>query len=136
MTIQHIDEYAGLCRELEIGVRIAPTLTSAPAVAHRLAEVLLSRSDVSVRLCSVESVGTRIHLVIAVCLGTIDQIKTADPRACAGLGFVDDVVRAFAGQDAALVSLPDSAVRREPPGESARVPETSTRRERSLAAVG
>jgi hypothetical protein len=136
MTSQHIDEYAGLCRELEIGVRIAPTRASAPAVAHRLAEVLRDRPDVSMRLCSVEAAGTRVHFTVAVCLGTIDQIKTAEARSCAGVRFVDDVVRAFASHDAALVSLPVSAVRREPPAEAERVPMTPIRRERVLAAVG
>jgi hypothetical protein len=113
MTETHVDQFAGLFREFELGVRLAPTRTQAPVAARRLARLIETRPDVTVRLCTVEAAGTRVHLILAVCLGTLDDVKTGAPRACSAVAFVTEVVRDFARHDAALVALPISAVRFE-----------------------
>jgi hypothetical protein len=46
------------------------------------------------------------HITLAVCLGTIDQIKTAEPRSRAAEEFLCAACDAFAAHDPAFVTLP------------------------------
>jgi hypothetical protein len=106
MTDHLVSTYAGLCRELEIGFRIAPTQAAAPTVARRVAALLESTPQVTVRLAELESSGTRVHITLAVCLGTIDQIKAAEARSRAAVEFLCAASDAFAAHDPAFVTLP------------------------------
>ena len=106
MTGHHVSEYAGLCRELEVGLRIAPTRTAAPAVARRVAALLETTPEITVRLAELECSGTLVHITLAVCLGTIEQIKAAEPRSRAAVEFLCAACDAFAAHDPAFVTLP------------------------------
>ena len=84
VDIQRIDDYAGLRRELEIGLTLAPTRASAVAAAKSVAAYLDADPRVTVRLAGLGSDDSRILITLAVTLGTVDEIKVADARLARG----------------------------------------------------
>ena len=102
-----IDDYAGLRRELEIGVRLAPTSASAVPAAKALAAFLDEEPMVPVRLAGLTRDSSRVLITIAVNLGAIDDIKVAGPGSRAGVLLLQRIIDDLAGYDPAFVTLPE-----------------------------
>ncbi|MDP1876755.1 MAG: hypothetical protein Q8M17_04245 [Actinomycetota bacterium] len=100
--------FAGLRREFEVGLRLAPTATSALAAAKALAAILDSAA-VAARLAGIGTGAGRVHLTIAVTLGSIDEVKTAAEPTRRALALIQCVVDELGAYDPALVLLPDEA---------------------------
>jgi hypothetical protein len=101
-----IDEYAGLRRELEVGLRLAPTVASAASAAKSVAAILDAGPAVPVRLAGLSLEGSRVHITIGVILGSVDAIKTAEPEARAAVALLARIVADLAPYDPAFVTLP------------------------------
>lgn len=106
MDIERIDEFAGLRRELEIGLTLAPTRASAVAAAKSAAAYLDDDPRVTVRLAGLGADDSRILITLAVTLGTVDEIKVADARSRAAVLFLQRIVDELASYDPAFVTLP------------------------------
>lgn len=102
----HIDEYAGLRRELEVGLTFAPTRASALPAAKSIAAYLDQDPRVAVRLAGLGADDSRILITLAVTLGTIDEIKTAEPRSRAAVTFLQRLVDELAAYDPSFAALP------------------------------
>lgn len=101
-----IHEYAGLRRTFDVGLRIAPSAASAAVAAKSLAGILDEHAEVGARLVDVDSDGGRVSIIIAVCLGTVDEVKAAAAPARAALALLQRIVDDLAGYDPAFVQLP------------------------------
>ena len=106
MSIERVDEYAGLHRHLEVGLRIAPTRASAIAAAKGLAAFLDEEPTVPVRLAALAVEPSRVLITVAVTLGAIDDIKTAAPASRSAVLLLQRIVDELASYDPAFVSLP------------------------------
>ena len=106
MDIQRIDDYAGLRRELEIGLSLAPTraIRRRGRQVHR--RLLDDEPRVAVRLAGLGSDDSRILITLAVTLGTIDEIKVADPRSRTAVLFLQRIIDELSAYDPAFVTLP------------------------------
>ena len=109
MNARGVSEYAGLRRELEIGLRIAPTRESAVAAAKAMASYLDDDPCVAVRLAGIASDSSRVTFTLAICLGTIEEIKVADATSRMALEFIQRIVDALSAYDPSFVTLPHSA---------------------------
>jgi len=107
VDIPRIDEYAGLRRELEIGLTLAPTRASAVAAAKSIAAYLDDDPRVTVRLAGLGASDSRILITLAVTLGTVDEIKVADARSRIAVTFLQRIVDELAAYDPAFVTLPE-----------------------------
>lgn len=126
-----IHEYAGLRRSFDVGLRLAPTASSAAIAAKSLAAILDEHPEVGVRLVDVDTIGGRVGIVVAVCLGTIDDLKAATPTSRAALGLLQRIVDDLGAYDPAFVQLP--AVPRIPDGDRRSVEVGGLR---TLSAIG
>jgi hypothetical protein len=106
VDIQCIDDYAGLRRELEIGLTLAPTRASAVVAAKSIAAYLDADPRVTVRLAGLGSDDSRILITLAVTLGTVDEIKVADPRSRTAMLFLQTVIDELSVYDPAFATLP------------------------------
>ena len=106
MMQDRIDEYAGLRRQFEIGLRFAPTRACAAVAAKSVASVIDEHPLVPVRLVELTSDGSRVLFTLSVCLGTIDAVKTAAPSARQAIALLQVLVDAFGAYDPAFVQLP------------------------------
>jgi hypothetical protein len=131
--------YAGMRRELEIGVLLAPTRAAVAPAAKALAALLDDGSNVPVRLAGLAVDDSRVRITIAVSLGVIDEIKTAGPASREAVLLVQRIIDDLAGYDPAFVTLPD------PSSAEARLAAVAARRGteatvrsavRSLASIG
>lgn len=104
---QFDSEFAGIDKEVELGLRLAPSHQAANRAACSLAHLISLHPSVPVRLAGVGLVRTRVHLTIAVSLGALDQVKTGGPRACASVAFLRALVDSMAAFDPCLVAIPD-----------------------------
>jgi hypothetical protein len=100
------DEYAGLRRTVEVGVRLAPTSASAVPAAKAVASYLDSDPQVPVRLAGISREGSRVHLTLAIGLGTVDDVKVAAAHSRAAVLMIKTIVDNLAAYDPALVTLP------------------------------
>ena len=101
-----ISEYAGLRRQFEIGVRIAPTPAHVAAAARSLAGIIDEFPLVPVRLIDVEREALRVHITVAVCLGTMDAVKTGLSSSRTAVILLQRIVDSLAAFDPAFVQLP------------------------------
>ncbi|MHB1163781.1 MAG: hypothetical protein ACYC0W_10795 [Candidatus Nanopelagicales bacterium] len=106
MSPQQISEFAGLRRTFEVGMRLAPTHAAAPSAAKSLASLMDEFPRVPVRLVELAGEGTRVHITVAVTIGTIDDIKASAADARGALDFLSRIVAALGACDPALVPLP------------------------------
>ena len=106
MDIEPIGEYAGLRRELEIGLTLAPTRASAVVAAKSIAAYLDHDPRVGVRLAGIGASESRILITLAVTIGTVDEIKVADARARTAVLFLQRLVDELSAYDPAFVTLP------------------------------
>jgi hypothetical protein len=106
MDKQYIDDFAGLRRELEIGLTLAPTHASAVAAAKAIAAYLDDDPRVAVRLAGLGVSDSRILITLAVTLGTVDEIKVADARSRTAVVFLQRIVDDLSAYDPAFVTLP------------------------------
>lgn len=102
-----LPEFVGLRREVEIGLVVAPTHVSAAAAAKSLAALLDDEPDVPVRLAGVGVSSTRVHLTLAITLGTVDEVKVAGDQARQVVLGLQRIVDQFAAYDPAFSQLPD-----------------------------
>jgi hypothetical protein len=109
MNVPRIDQYAGLHRSVEIGLRLAPTLASAAAVAKAAASYIDRDEAVPVRLAGLSQEGSRMHITLAIGLGSIDDVKVAAPNSRAAVLLLETLVTELSAYDPALVALPDAA---------------------------
>ena len=100
--------YAGLRRDVELGLAIAPTGARAVAAAQSLAAFLDDEPAVPVRLAGLSVRGSRVVLTLAVTLGSIDEVKTSGPHARAGVLLLQRLVDEFSAYDPAFALLPES----------------------------
>lgn len=96
-------------RSLEVGLRFAPSLSGALPAAKALAAHLDSLEGVSARLAAVGREGSRIHLTLAVTLGTIDDIKVGGDHSRRAVRALHSLIEALPSCEPALVALPDPA---------------------------
>lgn len=109
MSPVHLSEFAGMRRELEVGLLLAPTHVAAVPAAKALAAFLDSEPTVPVRLAGLATDGGRVRLTVAVTLGSVEDIKAAsDPARCA-LRLLQRIVDDLSAYDPAFVRLPDPA---------------------------
>ena len=101
------DDFSGLRRELEVGIRLAPTRATAPAAAKALAAFLDAEPTVPVRLAGLAADDSRVLLTLAITLGTVDDIKTAGAASRAAVLLVQRIVDALAAYDPAFTALPE-----------------------------
>ncbi len=101
-----VDDYAGMRRDLEIGVRLAPTRATAPAAAKALGAFLDSEPDVPVRLAGLAADDSRVLITVAITLGSIDDIKVATPSTRTALTLIQRIVDELAVFDPAFATLP------------------------------
>jgi hypothetical protein len=106
VDIPRIDEYAGLRRELEIGLTLAPTRASAVAAAKSVVAYLDDDPRVTVRLAGLGASDSRILITLAVTLGTVDEIKIAAARSRIAVTFLQRMVDEFGAYDPAFATLP------------------------------
>lgn len=107
VSIERIDAYAGLRRELEVGLRLAPTHAGAASAAKALAAFLDDEPTVAVRLAGLASDASRVLITVAVTLGTIDDIKVAGGDSRAAVLLLQRIVDDLSAYDPAFVTLPD-----------------------------
>ena len=105
-SMTSVSEFAGLQRELEIGVQIAPSRPTAPAAAKCLAAFLDAEYGVRVRLAALGTSESRVLITIAVTLGSIDDIKVAAPESRRALELLQRIVDNLSAYDPAFVTLP------------------------------
>ncbi len=101
-----VNEFAGLRRQFDIGLRFAPTPARAAIAAKSVAAVLDEHPQVAVRLVDVTADGSRVHFTLAICLGTIDAVKMAAPSSRLALDLLQQLIDGFAAYDPAFVQLP------------------------------
>lgn len=101
------DDFVGIERSFELGLCLSPTTGSAVAAAKSLSAFIDAYTHVGVRLAGVGVDGSRVHLTLAVGLGTLEQVKTADPRARDAVVFLQGLVDEFAAYDPAFTLIPD-----------------------------
>lgn len=101
-----MSEFAGLRRQFDVGLRFAPTRARAAIAARSVSAVLDEHPQVAVRLVDVTAEGSRVHFTVSVCLGTIDEVKTAAPASRLALALLQQLVDRFAAYDPAFVQLP------------------------------
>ncbi len=104
---KRMNEYAGLRREFEVALRIAPTRASAAPAAKSIAAYLDSAPDVRVRIAGLSLDESRLHITLAITLGTIDDIKVAAPEPRSAVQLLQGIVEDLRCYDPALVTLPD-----------------------------
>ncbi len=107
MSIERIDEYAGLHRHLEIGLRLAPTRAAAVPAAKALAAFLDEDPAVPVRLAALSADSSRVLVTLAVTLGEINDIKVAGPGSRSAVQLIQRIVDELAAYDPAFVALPE-----------------------------
>lgn len=101
-----MSEYAGLRRQFDIGLRFAPTRARAAVAAKSVAAVLDAHRLVPSRLVDVSSDGSRFRFTLAICLGTIEDVKASSPSSRNALALLQALVDGFASYDPAFVQLP------------------------------
>lgn len=101
------DTYAGLRREIDVAVRLAPTRSTAPAAAKALAAFLDAEPGVPVRLVGLAADDSRVIITLAVGLGTIDDVKVAGPASRAAVLLLQRIVDELAAYDPAFATLPE-----------------------------
>lgn len=104
-----VSEFAGLQRELEIGMQLAPTRSAAPAAAKSLAALMDAEPGVPVRIAGLGSSESRVLITIAVTLGAVDEIKVAAPESRSALELLQRIVDDLACYDPAFVTLPHAS---------------------------
>ncbi len=109
MSPVHLNEFAGMRRELEVGLLLAPTQASAVSAAKALAAFLDAEPTVPVRLAGLATDAGRVRLTVAVTLGSVDDIKVAAEPSRDALRLLQRIVDALAAYDPAFVRLPDPA---------------------------
>ena len=101
------DTYAGLRRELEIGLRLAPTRATAAVAAKSLAAILDAEPSVPVRLAGLAVDDSRVLITIAVTLGEISDIKVAGGHSRAAVLLLQRIVDQIEAYDPAFAALPE-----------------------------
>ena len=109
VTMEDFNEYAGMRRELEVAVCLAPTRASAVPAAKALAAFLDADPGTPVRLAGLACDDSRVLITLAVCLGSIDGIKTADATSRAAVVLIQRIVDDLSAYDPAFVTLPEPA---------------------------
>lgn len=107
MSVEAIDEYAGLRRQFEVTVRFAPMRACAAVAAKSIASVLDAHPRVPVRLFEITTEGSRVHVTLSVALGTVDDVKAATQSSRRALSLLQELIDTFAACDPAFVHVPD-----------------------------
>ena len=109
MTLARSPESLGVQRHVDLGLRLAPDRAHLADASKALAALLDEEPAVPVRLAGLGRDGARIHLTVAVSLGTLDDVKAATPVARASVRLLHRIVDALAVYEPCLVELPDPA---------------------------
>jgi len=109
MSPIRLDEFAGMRRDLEVGLLLAPTHASAVAAAKSLAAILDAEPAVPVRLAGLAADGSRVLMTLAVTLGEVSEITTAAEPAREAVRVLDHLIDSMSAYDPAFVRLPDPA---------------------------
>lgn len=100
------DEFAGIERSLEIGLRLAPLQRLAGEAARALVAIIAASPTVPVRLAGLDFTHSRMHLTITIDLGSLDDIKVAADRSCAAVALIQAIVDSLAAHEPCLVEIP------------------------------
>ena len=103
-----VHAFAGLRRDVEIGLAIAPTGDHAIAAASSLASFLDDEPAVPVRLAGLSTRGSRVIITLAVTLGSIDEVKVSGPQARAAVLLLQRLVDQFSAYDPAFALPPEA----------------------------
>ena len=101
------EDTAGLQRVVEIGLRVAPTASSAPAAAAAIRYIITSSSDAPVRIVGVGSEGNRVVVTLAITVGTTAEIAAGAPAARSAVGMVARLIEGLGTYDPAFTALPN-----------------------------
>jgi len=104
-----IDPLDGLRRELEIGLALTSCRSAAAAAAKALSAILDDEGVVPVRVAGVAPVDGHLRITLAITLGSIDEIKSAQGPSREALVLVRRIVDDLAAYDPAFTRLPDPA---------------------------
>ncbi len=104
-------DLAGIDKEVELALRFAPSVQAAGRAAASLAHMIALHPGIPVRLAGVEVARSRVHLTIAVSLGSLNEIKLGGPAACSRVAFMRALVNSMSAFDPAFVQVPDPASR-------------------------
>lgn len=107
-TFDREGQLAGLERHVDVGIRLTPSSSQAPLVARALARILDDYPMVPVRIAGLGGYDGRVHLTVAITLGTLEQVKTAAEPACAAVRLVQSIVDRLTAYDPCFVELPDA----------------------------
>lgn len=102
-----LSEFVGLRREVEVGLVIAPTHASAAAASKALAALFDDEPDLPVRLAGVGVSASRVHLTLAITLGSVEDVKVAGDHARQVVRGLQRIVDQFSAYDPAFAQLPD-----------------------------
>ena len=100
-------EHAGLQRHVDIGVRLAPSTQMAALAGKSLALLLDEWPNVPVRVAGLGRDATRVHITLAVTLGTLEEVKTSSVASQDAIALMQAIVDRLACYDPSLVELPD-----------------------------
>ena len=99
-------DLGGMRRSLEIGLRIAPSTGSAHAAAKGLSAILDMHRQTPIRLAGLGSSGSRVHITLAVGMGTVEDVREGAPSARSALAALQAIVDHCSPYDPAFVALP------------------------------
>lgn len=100
-------EHAGLQRHVDIGLRLAPSTHLAAIAGKSLARLLDEWPNVPVRVAGLGRDATRVHITLAVTLGTLEEVKTSSVASQDAIALMRAIVDRLACYDPSLVELPD-----------------------------
>lgn len=100
-------EHAGLQRHVDIGLRLAPSTQLAAIAGKSLAGLLAEWPNVAVRVAGLGSDATRVHITLAVRLGTLEDVKTSAAASQDAIALIQAIVDRLRCYDPSLVELPD-----------------------------
>lgn len=109
MTQTRHPDSLGVQRHVDVGLRLAPERHHLADASKALGALLDAEPGVPVRLAGLGIEGGRMHLTVAVTLGTLEDVKAATPAARAAVRLLHRIVESLAAYEPCLVELPDPA---------------------------
>lgn len=100
-------EYLGIDKGFEIGIRLAPSRQIVHSMSGALSVFLADNPHTPVRLVGLDTYVSRVHITIAITLGSLEDIKVAGPQSCAAIDFLYELLIKFEAFDPCVVELPD-----------------------------
>ena len=100
---------SGLLPLVEIGLRLAPTVTGASAAAAEIAACLEQAPSAAVRIAAIGRQGSRVLVTLAITLGTVEEVKASAPAARSAVTLISELIERLSSFDPAFTGLPHPA---------------------------